>query len=458
MKLSKKQKIQLHRPRPLLFLVVIAILGVPLVGLFAMGHRARQQQPKIDRQAIQYFSDLPVYVQNESALEFDRLATDLGFLTNGGNDPTLKINPDAAVAFQTITPSLLTFLHAQTTKTAGPLDAPPPDLASYLDTYDDTIKKIQAHMLSAELPLWEMDMLHMPIDSLLPGFVNVFHVQKLLLLSVIDTHQQGRTADSIETLEASWRLNQAIAQRPDLVSQTLAAIVSAQQAGIIRHLQAVPTHWQRRLSEQNQQRSVIDGVTFEMWLQYLATRRSWQPPRQTAQTGETLESLYSTTTGGPKETAFPRLSSLFSPEAYFQLIFLDTIANAQESLTQLGELDVCSTPPVVVEQLIDTVQTARWHKGAALSPMVTAKRWKLAGDRALAAELSQQVLQVKQHFTRHGTWPEALANPNSLTCPGESWIYTVSEENTVTITLSKTLLTLPVIPLQYQTERPAKDT
>lgn len=423
-----------------------------------MGHRVRQQQPEIDRQAMQYFSNLPAYVQNESALELDRLATDLGFLTNGGSDPTLEINQDAAVAFKAITPSLLTFLHAQTTKTAGPLEAPPPDLASYLDTYGDKIEKIKTHVLNTEAPRWEMDMLHMNIDSLLPGFVNVFHVQKLFLLSLIDAHQQGQTADSIATLEASWRLNQAIAQRPDLVSQTLAAIVSAQQAGLIRHLQDVPTHWQTRLSKQNQQRSVMDGVTFEMWLQYLATRRSWQTHRQTEQTSETLENLYSSNTGSLEATSLANLSSLFSPEAYFQLVFLNTIANAQETLTQLAELDVCSTPPVVVERLIDTVQTARWHKGTALSPMVTAKRWKLAGDRALAGELSQQVLQVKQHFAQHGTWPDALATPNSLTCPGESWIYTVSEEGRVTITLSKALLTMPVIPLQYQTERPAKDT
>lgn len=455
MKLSKKQKIQLRRPRPLLFSGVVGILGLPWVGLFAISHQVRQQQPKIDRQAIQYFSQLPVHKQNKSALKFDRLATGLGFLTNGGNDPALEINREAAAAFQSIGPSLLAFLHAQTTKPAGPLDALPPDLSHYLDTYGDTIGQLQGHLLSAESPLWEMDMLNFHLDSLLPGFVNVLNVQKLLLLTAINAQQQGRTADSIASLEASWRLNQAIAQRPDLVSQTLAAIVSAQQAGLLRHFEDVPTYWQTRLSEQNQQRSVMDGVTFEMWLQYLSTRRSWHFPEPV---GETAKGTGLLDTVWFRKISSASLSSLFSPEAYFQLIFLDTIFNAQKALVQLAELDICSTPPIVAEQLLIDVQTARWHKGAVLSPMVTAKRWKLAGDRALAIELSQQVLQIKQHFDQYGDWPDKLAAPNSLACPEEYWIYQVSEAGTVNITLSKSLLTMPVIPLQFQAKKPDRET
>jgi len=84
----------------------------------------------------------------------------------------------------------------------------------------------------------------------------------------------------------------------------------------------------------------------------------------------------------------------------------------------------------------------------AFSSATIARRWKSAGDRALAIELSQHVLAAKQQQAEQGAWPMTLPNLDSQICPGERWVYELTGD-TMTLSLSKQLVTGAAVPLRY---------
>ncbi len=396
----------------------------------------------MDAEANTFFSQFPTYSQNASAKQFDQLAADLGFIPNGSSG-LVRVQPEAELAYRTIEAPLSEFLQRQTAKLSGPLDAPPPPLSAYLDAYREAIAAAQSQILKSEAPRWEMNFEQMfGLNYPFPGFVNVFNVQKLLLLSAIDASQKGQPEQALVTLEASWRLNQAIAHRPDLVSQMLVSVVSAQQAGILRHLEQVPDLWQARLVEQTQQQSVLAGLQFDAWLQYKISQTS-------------LMLLIGHPTGGtgPQEKLekrlFAALSYWFSPAYHLELTAIDTTQTVHRALYQLSTLDVCSTSQPVAEQIVMKEETARWNSAVAVVPVVLARRWQEAGDRALTLELTQKVLQAKQ-LSSVGRWPDQLPDLASEVCPGERWVYKRTDDNTITLSLSAQRDAAPVVPLSYR--------
>ncbi|WP_121969473.1 hypothetical protein [Leptolyngbya sp. BC1307] len=438
MKLTAKQKEQLSRPRPFLFLAVLGVFGLPWVVLFWSGVQARQQQAQMAVEANTFFAQFPTYQRNAAARQFDQMAADLGFIPNDPSSLFFRVRPEAERAYQTIEETLSEFLRQQAAKVSGPLDSPPPVLSTYLNAHREAIAAAQSQILESEAPRWEMDFERMSeLNYPFPGFVNVFNLQKLLLLAAIDHSHQGRQDEMLTALEASWRLNQAIAQRPDLVSQMLVSVVSEQQAGVLRHLENVPAIWQTRLTQQSQRPSVIAGLQFDAWLQYQISQRSLLRLIQRPGAMTDLEKLLAT------------LSYWFSPAYGLELTAIDTTRTAHRALDQLTPLDICATPLPIAELILSQEKTAWWNSATAISPVVVAQRWRAAGDRALTLELTQKVLQAKQ-LSQSGQWPNQLPNLASEVCPEERWIYERTDDNTITLSLSAQRMPAPAVPFSYQ--------
>ncbi|MGB7248630.1 MAG: hypothetical protein WBC73_06800 [Phormidesmis sp.] len=440
MKLTADQKEQLSRPRPFLFLIVLGMFALPWVILLRSGVQARQQQRQMNVEAKHFFAQFSSVERNESAQRFDRLGADLGFNPSDPGDLLFRTNSEAELAYQAVDKSLSRFLAAQTTKIAGPLAALPPELRAYLDTYAESLTAAQSHILESDLPRWNLDLERMQNPGYpFPGFVNVRDVQRLLLLSVIDNSQRGQQPEMLGALEASWRLNQAVLQRPDLVSQILTSGVSEQQAGLLRHVENVPTVWQTRLIQQAQQQSVLAGRQFDVWLQYSISQRSLDVTLYRSDANSAIGDWLASA-----------LSYGFSPVYMLQLRAIDTTQTANRALEQLHHLEACSTGQLSAERALAAETTARWNRATALEPSVVAKRWKVAGDRQLTLELTQQVLQAKQRFHQVQRWPEPLPRIASQFCHGEYWVYERGDDNTITMSLSAERRLDSLGPFRYQ--------
>lgn len=473
MKLTPQQKEQLNRPRPLLFLIVISLLGLPWLLLFRNGILSRQQQQAVAVQSSAFFAQVDTYPRNISAQQFDTLGADLGFDPNDPRNLNFKLDRQAAIAYQQIEKDLTRFIQTQAAKTSEPLSELPPQLKTYLQLAKPKLDKIQTHLLESELPVWEMDIAQMSEQSYpFPSLANTASVQKLLLLTAIDSHRRGQYLEMQTSLEASWQLNQAIVRRPDLVSQVSASAISSYQTGLLRHFSNVPSQWQARL---NQQPSVLSGLTFDVWLQYATLQKLLSATTQglSADVSTSIptsvngsdEGLADVVETRPAIQLMGALSYWFSPVHYFLLTNIDTAKTAHGAINQLQSLNVCSTTQNEAQRLLSKQKTARWNEAIAPVPSVLARRWKTAGDRALAQELTQQILNAKQHLTTAGHWPKSMPNKASKACPGEYWSYDHAPDDTITFSLSHEFSSrsythgfpepIPAIPLQYSTTKKA---
>ncbi len=455
-KLTPAQKEQLRRPRPFLFLLIMGLFGLPWVLLFCNGVRDRQQQAQMAVRSEAFFSQFEAYPRNASAKKFDQLGADLGFIPNDPRSLIFQIDPANKLAYLAVEESLNQFIDDQTAMASGPVSGPvsgplrplPPEIESYLRAVKPALNAIQDHILASAELRWEIDIERMSDENYpFPSLVNTRNTQKLLLISAINYDQHDQHAEMVAALEASWRLNQAISHRPDTISQVSASAVSEYQAGLLRQLDGVPSSWQARLAQQAEQQSVIKGMRFDTWLQYKSLQKSLALVATSAGVGQSAPGERR-----PSERLSKSLSYWFSPVHYFNLTNIDTAQTAHRVLDQLNTLSFCSTTEADAEAMLAKAETAQWNKAVATVPAVLARRWKVAGDRTLALELTQKVLEAKQQAQVTGQWPKSLSNTASITCPKEHWIYQREDDNTITISLSKELMPSPSVSLHYQSE------
>ncbi len=452
------QKEQHRRSRFLLLCVIISILGAPWLLLLAGGIRVRYQQTQLDAGSDAFFAQIQSYPQNASAQVFDQLGADLGFSPNAIYRPQLKIDTLSAQAYQSIEKSLNHFLDEQIRLTADPISPLTPDLKDYLSVYQRKISAVEQHLLASNAPRWSVELEQMfDINFGFPGFTNVLNVQKLLLLSAIDSSQTGKTAEVWTALEASWQLNQTLSQRPDLTSKVLVSVVAEKQAALLRHFPNVPPLWQSRLDQQIHSLSIhpsaLDGLRFETWLQYEISKRSLatilnQPVK--ALSGKRPEKPLENFSKRLLKGFSAQMSYWFSPVYYSQLVRIEALKAAQRAFNQLDTLNVCSTTRIVAEQIMQAENTS-WHQAIAVDPFITVQRWKLAGDRQLNLELTQKVLQAKQAFQASGQWPTTIPNLNSQACPEQHWVYERTNNNQgMSLSLSPSIIVEPSLPLSYR--------
>lgn len=367
-----------------------------------------------------FFDQLPAYGRNQSAKQFDLLAAQLGFVSNDPRGLAIHFDPEAALAYRNIERSLEQFLQSQTIKTSGPLDAPPAELRAYLEMNAVLIAAIQIHLLEQPVPQWDQTYEHMFDPNYpFPGFFNVRNFQELLLLSALEHNHRGQPVEMHAALEASWRLNQALLERPDLTAQVSVSAVSELQAGLLRHLDLVPDLWQARLVQQSHQQSVMGGRQFETWLQYNVQQQL----------------LMSTVFSKERHVSWlgnlsSRFSYWFSPAYITQLKGIETTQMTHQAIDLLRRLEVCSVTQYAAEQkLLRQARTVTRNPGTALGSEVLARRWKIEGDRELTLELTQQVLQAKQLYAQTGRWPKPSTKVVSEACPGEFWSYAYEDRS-----------------------------
>jgi len=387
-----------------------------------------------------FFAQVNEQPKNGSATQFDRLTAELGFLPNDSLSlnvpPVVQIDGDAYEQYQAIEPLLNRFLAEELAGAASnPIPPLPSEIKDYLVAVQPKLAAVQAHLLQQTPPQWEVNPARMSEENYpFPGLINVFNTQKLLLLLVIWHSEQNQQTEMLSALDASWRLNQAISQRPDLVAKISAFTIADHQATLLRHLDSLPENqlsvWQQRLSQQAMQHSVVDGIRFDTWLQYATLQKSLN-----------------------KITAEANLTAIFSPVHSLGLANVDTAQAKHRAIDMLSRTSVCDLSQIAMTTQLGTVQTAEWNDTTPPNPELLAKRWRKAGDRALSLELTQHVLNAQQHYHQQGQWPSA-SRFASTECPGAHWMQQQTEKNTFTIHLDAALTPPPSQPLQASLTAP----
>lgn len=119
----------------------------------------------------------------------------------------------------------------------------------------------------APAPVWRSD-LSRGFDAPLPNFLGLLKLQDLLVAQAALEAGDGRSGRSLELLQASWRLNQAVLARVSLLAQLVGQRAASRQAGILRGLCGVPPLWRDRLDELELQEGVFVALHAEAFMAY----------------------------------------------------------------------------------------------------------------------------------------------------------------------------------------------
>ena len=103
---------------------------------------------------------------------------------------------------------------------------------------------------------------------------------------------------------------------------------------------------------------------------------------------------------------------------------------AQE-LEQFPIRNVCS-----IEEKV-TTHLAWWNLPGKMTWVDWTIEQLIAAEKMLQLEITQKIMQVKELAKQQGKWPDSFPNLDSKFCPDRQYVYQVSEDGTMTISLDK---------------------
>lgn len=422
--------------------VVISLLAIWIVGGNLL---AAQQEKRVDQAREQYIQQFPNTDANNSALKLEELVAGLSFgrLLGLKATPTRYLHVPAPKAdekafLDNIGKDMGRYLDSQFDQPTDNIDAPPENIRQYLADHAAELKAIRAHVLSSELPRWEVTYINTVGDFgvALPSFLNSANFQKILSVDILDKTRQGQAQAALKTLEVSWKLNQAVLEQPTLIAQLVVIINSRPQAVLMRKMQGLPTAWQDRLNRFNQYdlpQAFLKRLYSESFVSVSARK---YPAISFFDQFKVFEIIDSSS--GGFSVALPQwLSLLFDPllKPYTRLAAVDYFDRMRQVVLKLPEQDFCSFDPDAFAKQ-PGIAPAWWN--TTLSPSWVSQ-WQKVGKAVLRFELTQKVLQVKEMAQKQGSLPKQVPGIESSVCRDAKWIYAVAADGTASISYSKEL-------------------
>ena len=418
----------------------------------------QQREYRRDVQAVAFLSQANQTALNPTAQQLDDHLQALGLSrTDGKNGTATPASEDPTqLSFAEIQPILQSYLRSQRQANQDGLLPLPNDLQQYLaqPPVQQRLDELEQFILSQPLPTWELEVEQLIRSQPGPSFFPIAHLQRLLLARSLarglkpsdydSSLRQSRSASvsanqpvaADPSLEAAWRLSEAIAARPDLLSQMLAGILQQQQLTLLRHLDLYQTEmdngrWQQRLA-QNQQQALFQALTFDQWAEYRAQQRRSNPNFAPSFPGHPFNQMFS--------------------QPLLKFSRLDWLAARQRNQQQLRASVLCdrnSTPAAL------TVTPHPLNPFGSGEISIFSQEWIKASDRMLSAELTQKVIEAKAIARRQQQWPKQLDNLESSVCPGLSWKYQRTPEGGIELGFDQVPhwrigITSDFSPLQYR--------
>lgn len=402
-----------------------SLLGLTVIALASLAMLFQQRVYERDLAAAEYLFQAPQTPRNRVAQELDEHLGRLGLgrtdgkaiaapaavgivsqPSNGAQPATpqqiapRQISPQLAAAqFAAIQPPLLAYLKQQRHARQAGLLPLPEEVTTYL-AEQQSLGDVQAFILANPLPVWELE-----VEKIVQSqpqstsFFPIADLQRLLMARGLAQYnpQGDPTAEATtQSFEAAWRLTEAVAARPDLLSQIAAGILQQQQLTLLRHLDLPSPQWEVRLA-QDYQRANLAALAFDSWIEYRTLQAAIAPKNQSVS---------------------PWASWFKFDQQYLQFSRMDWLAARQRNQQTLAQQSLCEIRP---EQL--AIMPSRLNLFGSAGAPELAREWIKAGDRQLGAELTQAVRQAKQLASKQGSWPWALPDLASQVCPGVAWHY-----------------------------------
>lgn len=145
------------------------------------------------------------------------------------------------------------------------IQPPPAEVAAALAAYQPQLDALCHHLVEAETPRWEEDVSR-GYQAPVPNLLAILTVQRLLIADALMATLAGDAPRAALRLEASWRLNDSLRPRAELVSQAVAFAVSRMQAGLLRMVPAADPVWEERMATLDVTAPFVEALAAETWV------------------------------------------------------------------------------------------------------------------------------------------------------------------------------------------------
>jgi hypothetical protein len=401
-----------------LAVLVLALLFFELVDWYA-GYRIEVTQRGWARTLGSWDEILERYPPREAnaaALELERQSAALGIdLATRSYEGRERPAPKKVLAFRRVKLAIGEYLQEQIERPHREAKPPPPELAAFLDAHRAELETMQEVLRHGEAPYWELR-LDLTFEAPVPNLLGQIDLQRLLLAETLERNARGDRGGARAGLEASWKLNRALRDDPQLITQLIAMAVTRMQVGVLRQLEVAPDAWLRRLSEHDFRESLFLSMQLEARLMTLIDHGALID-------GELMP--------------LQRLLVILG-RPYARFCFATVSDEFRRRLDRLAEVEAMCWGRFADTGVDLEVPVPRWNLlGKLVVPYLGGAVERLA-RLELDLELSGKLLELEAARAGGGVWPPELPGIEaSAVCPAERWVYRIEPDGGMTIAFSR---------------------
>jgi hypothetical protein len=314
-------------------------------------------------------------------------------------------------------------------------EPPPAEVRRVLGRHRASLEAVADQLLGADEIAWEMDIEAGPASPV-PSLLAQRYLHLLLLLEAVERTARDDPEGALRFLEAARRLTDALAARPDTLSQLIAIALASDEAGLLRTAPALAPGWATRLRE-----SRFFGARLVM-LQ--AEAYSWLTLTRGLRGVADLDAR-------PERGFFTGKPAAWIVRGFSIPFMRLSMTSISRHLRRLGALLQTEEPctlsaPEVERKLLAGI--SRWDVIAKLAVPGLARAWVAALEGDLQAERTAVVLEAYQRLRQSGDWGPAQGQPSGH-CPHLRWVLRPQRDGSLTIDLEPAPTLNPDQPRQW---------
>ena len=346
---------------------------------------------------------------NETARQLEELTTRLGIFNPMPNRFYDGQRKNFVGPFDTL--DAPTYVVSQSRKSTDEIDEAPAKLQDYLKNHRADLDALYSLVQRSEVPRWETDI---ALLSRAPVPALFYHRQLhgLIALDILEKTRKGETASAQAALEASWKINQSLRERPEFLSQMVALSILDLQMGALRKMAHVPDIWQKRIGLATWQESFLRAMELDALVNSRDMTDTDAPVRST----RWFDLLVKSPFGRPVR----------------RLVGIEILEVSHEALLLTRKSSFCAlSPQVAVDRL--EASCSNWNMGTQYGYTNYLRAWSSLMEAMTRLELTAKILQAKEARSSATTpdWPKQLEEMKSLLCPEAKWVHEITPDGSI---------------------------
>jgi hypothetical protein len=295
------------------------------------------------------------------------------------------------------------------------ISEPPKELIFFFTNNSATISSSQRLLMDQPPPGWEVD-LKLGDEAPIPNLLMHMVLQRIFVTGALMAANGGHDHEAADYLEAGWKLNQGLRNRPDLVSQLIYLASARYQIGVLRKMHVLPAVWGERLNSLDTRDAINLSMAAEVYAMSLFDKK-----------------IKSGTADIPEHRIWgiqlPTLPTSKSEDRFLDATLLDMQRITVRQAQRWKSLDACRQNSLSFSDQPED-RPAEWNIIGAIVVPNLGSSWRRANRLRLEAEATQKLLQIRatRASSADHLWPAAIPGIETTICKDQHWIYEISPD------------------------------